>query len=73
MAPTVSPVTARARAAIEQAAIHRASCRARRQGLACSTCSDLAEAADRAIGLLVAPSDQLVIRDGVVHWSRVAA
>lgn len=72
MTPTVSP-TARALGAIEQDAIHRASCRPRRRGLACGTCADLAELAERALRLLAAPTDQLTTRDGVVHWSRVAA
>jgi hypothetical protein len=34
-------------AAAELAAIHQASCRYRRQGLVCSTCSELAERAER--------------------------
>jgi hypothetical protein len=44
----VSTVTA-ARAAIEARDIHLAVCRYRAQGLACSTCTDLAERAERAI------------------------
>ncbi|HZO31679.1 MAG TPA: hypothetical protein VFH48_37435 [Chloroflexota bacterium] len=36
-----------ARAAAEYAAIHEAACRYRRQGLVCSTCSGLAERAER--------------------------
>jgi len=43
--PSVAPVTA-ARA-IEAHEIHQAVCRYRRQGLVCSTCSDLAERAER--------------------------
>lgn len=35
-------------AAVERHLIHAATCRARRQGLVCSTCSDLAERAERA-------------------------
>jgi hypothetical protein len=38
--------------AAELAAIHAAVCRARRAGLACSTCSDLAERAARCAGQL---------------------
>lgn len=65
----------RIRAAIEAHDIHQATCRAWRQGLACSTCSDLAERAIRAARLLAAEpaSDQLVIAEGVVTWSRIAA
>lgn len=33
---------------VERQAIHQAVCRARRQGLCCSTCSDFAESAERA-------------------------
>jgi hypothetical protein len=36
----------------EQAAIHAAVCRARRAGLVCSTCSELAERASRAAAAL---------------------
>jgi hypothetical protein len=36
-------------AAIERQQIHAAVCRARRQGLACSTCSDLLERLIRAL------------------------
>jgi tRNA G26 N,N-dimethylase Trm1 len=43
MAPTIVA------AALEAHAIHQAVCRARRQGLVCSTCTDLAERAERAI------------------------
>ena len=35
--------------AAEYAAIHTAACRYRRQGLVCSTCSELTERAERAI------------------------
>ena len=35
--------------AAEYAAIHAAACRCRRQGLVCSTCSELTERAERAI------------------------
>lgn len=71
----MSSSTDRARAAIEAHEIHAAACRYRRQELRCSTCSDLAERAIRAARLLVtlAPSDQLVIADGVVSWTRLAA
>lgn len=34
---------------VELAAIHQAVCRARRSGLCCGTCSELAERAERAI------------------------
>jgi hypothetical protein len=34
---------------VERSEIHAAVCRYRRQQLACSTCSDLSERADRAI------------------------
>ena len=36
-------------AAIEYRDIHEAACRYRRQGLVCSTCTELAERAERAI------------------------
>lgn len=49
MTPTiVHPLTVRARIEIERYEIHDATCRARRQNLACSTCSDLHERACRA-------------------------
>ncbi len=63
----------RARKAIEAAQIHMATCRARRQGLGCSTCSDVAERAERAARTVAPAADELVIRDGLVSWSRVAA
>jgi hypothetical protein len=44
MASTIVP----ARGAWERFEIHNATCRARKQGLACSTCSTLAEICDRA-------------------------
>ena len=42
----------------EQLAIHTATCRARRQGLVCSTCSELAERAAR----YAAPSTTTITR-----------
>lgn len=63
----------RARSAIELVQIHEATCRSRRQGLACSTCLDLAERARRAARLLAPTADELIVRDGVVAWSRHAA
>lgn len=69
--------TDRARAAIEAHEIHRAVCRYRAQGLACSTCSDLGERAHRAeliLGPVVAaPVEPLVIANDVVSWTRIAA
>jgi hypothetical protein len=59
--------------AIERAEIHAASCRARRQGLACSTCSDLTERAQRAARQSAQAQDELIVRDGVVIWTRYAA
>jgi hypothetical protein len=44
----VAPALDRARAAAEHRDIHLAACRYRRQGLVCSTCTDLAERAERA-------------------------
>ena len=41
-------LTVRARVSIEQYEIHDATCRHKRQHLACSTCSDLYERACRA-------------------------
>ena len=43
----VASAVARAAAAAEYAAIHLAVCRYCRQGLVCSTCSDLTERAER--------------------------
>jgi hypothetical protein len=48
MAPTILPPAA------ERFEIHNAVCRARRQGLVCSTCSDLHERAVRAYDAAVA-------------------
>ena len=70
---------ARARAAIEAHEIHQAVCRYRRQGLACSTCSDLSERVVRGERLLgldvvkVPAAEDLVIADGIVSWYRHAA
>lgn len=60
-------------AAIEYFAIHQATCRARRQGLCCGTCSELAERAIRAEAKDVRePVEMLVIIDGAGFWSRAA-
>jgi hypothetical protein len=48
------PVTERARRAIERFEIHAAVCRARRQHLCCSTCSDLADSVTRTFRALLA-------------------
>lgn len=65
----------RAYAAIEASEIHRAVCRYRRQQLCCSTCSDLAERAlaRETAAVCSVPADELVIGDGFVAWSRIAA
>ena len=42
-----SIIAERARAAAEYRDIHLAACRYRRQGLCCSTCTDLSERAER--------------------------
>ena len=49
MAPSsLHPLAVRARVSIECFEIHDATCRSKRQHLACSTCSDLHERACRA-------------------------
>jgi len=45
----MNTTVASAAAAIEYRDIHQATCKPRRQGLACSTCSALAERASRAL------------------------
>jgi hypothetical protein len=45
----VAPTVTRTSAAAEARDIHQAVCRARRQGLVCSTCVELAARADRAV------------------------
>jgi hypothetical protein len=70
--PIVAPAD-RARAAAEYRDIHLAACRYRRQGLVCSTCSDLSERAARAeVATVHAPAETLTISNGIVSWSRAA-
>jgi len=54
MTATRLPLTARQRAILEDAAIHDAACRYRRQGLVCSTCADTVERAAAVLRALSA-------------------
>ena len=71
-----SPFRQAAERAAELSEIHNAVCRDRRQGLVCATCHELAERAERAIRaaeVVREPGDELIVRDGVVTWTRFAA
>ena len=77
-AVAVSTLQDHDRAAAEYRDIHLAACRYRRQGLICSTCTEVVERAERLaarvpVEVVHKPVELLVIADdGAVSWNRAA-